>query len=78
MPDGGMGGIRFLSRSSAPRLFGRRAAEAEYADTDGVTVVISLNVDGQGDLYELDFWKVDFSSLRAYPEPTQLASLTPM
>ena len=78
MADGGMGGIRFLPKSRARRLFGRRAAEAEYADADGVTVIISLNMDDQGDLYELDFWKADFSPLRSYPDPTQLVSSTPV
>lgn len=76
--DGGMGGVRFLPRTDTPRLFGRRAAEAEFTDADGVTVIVSLNLDEQGDLYELDFWKSDFSPLRSYPETGQLASLTTM
>lgn len=77
MADGGMGGVRFLSRPGVQRLFGRRAAEAKYVDADGVSVVISLNLDEQGDLFELDFWKSDFSPLRSYPDPAQLVSLTP-
>ncbi|KQW93450.1 hypothetical protein ASC94_12495 [Massilia sp. Root418] len=72
MADGGMGSVRFLSQASAYRRFGRRAAEALYVDADGVTVVISLNLDEKGDLFELDFWKSDFSPLRSYPKPAQL------
>ena len=72
MADGGMGSIRFVPMSGESRSFGKPIAEAEYVDADGVLVSITLNVDEQGDLYEADFWKVDFSPLREYPQPEQL------
>lgn len=73
MADGGMGSIRFLQGSSGESpVFDKAVAEAEYVDADGVVVSIVLNVDQQGDLFELDIWKVDFSPLREYPRPELL------
>lgn len=68
--DGGMGGLRFAGPEG--RSLGRKVAEAEYVDVDGVTVSIVLNADQNGQLFELDIWKVDFSPLKKYPSPTAL------
>jgi hypothetical protein len=65
--DDGMGGIRFVHANA--RTFGKEIARAEYSDSDGTSVSITLNADDQGDLFELDFWKVDFSQLKRYPLP---------
>ena len=46
--------------------------QAEYVDTDGTPVVITLTKDNQNHLLDLDFWKVDFSKLINYPRPDQL------
>ena len=73
MRDGGMGSIRFINGSDRRRS--RSIAEAEYVDDDGVSVSIELNVDEKDELFELDFWKVDFSPLRRYPTPEDLKSL---
>ncbi len=70
MQDGGMGSIRFDGSDS--RRFGKTLAEARYMDNDGTLVSITLNADEQGKLFELDFWKVDFSPLRRYPQPFDL------
>jgi hypothetical protein len=67
MLDGGMGGIRFAQPS--PRRFGKELLTGEYLDDDGELVSIALNVDDHGELFELDFWKVDFSPLKRYPSP---------
>jgi len=72
MADGDMGSIRFVYGSSMPRLLGQTVARAEYVDADGVVVSITVNLDSQGDLYEVDFWKTDFSPLLKYPVPEQL------
>ncbi|MGD1094825.1 MAG: hypothetical protein ABSB35_22885 [Bryobacteraceae bacterium] len=72
MRDGGMGSIRFLSSGRAPRRFGKALAQAEYVDENGVLVSIVVTADDTGDLYEVDFWKVDFSPLRRYPVPSEL------
>jgi len=72
MQDGGMGSIRFLSRHQSKPVFGKTIAEAEYTDDDGVLVTIVLNIDETGELYEADFWKVDFAPLKRYPMPSDL------
>lgn len=69
--DGGMGSVRFVGPAPTA-TFGRTIAEREYLDADGVLVTIALNVDVEGNLLELDFWKVDFNSLVEYPRPDQL------
>jgi hypothetical protein len=70
MNDGGMGSVRFVQAER--RVFGRTLAEAEYTDADGICVSIALNADNRGDLFEVDFWKVDFSPLKRYPNPSDL------
>jgi hypothetical protein len=65
MHDGGMGSIRFIRPNASS--FGKGLVEARYTDSDGVLVSIALNIDKSGELYELDFWKIDFSPLRRYP-----------
>jgi hypothetical protein len=58
MQDGGMGSIRFLG--SGARALAATLAEAEYKDSDGVPVSIAVHADKEGQLFELDFWSVDF------------------
>ncbi len=70
MRDGGMGSIRFVK--TKPRVFGKVLREAQYIDVDGVCVSITINTDNLGDLFEVDFWKVDFSPLKRYPKPSDL------
>ena len=72
MQDGGMGSIRFLSPDQSKPVFGKTIAEAEYTDDDGVLVMIVINIEEKGGLYEVDFWKVGFAPLKRYPEPTDL------
>jgi len=70
MNDGGMGSIRFIRPEAHP--IGELLAEAQYLDSDGVLVVIFLNDDKIGQLFELDLWKVDSSPLVCYPTPASL------
>jgi hypothetical protein len=74
MKDGGMGSIKFLSTkyNENERLFGEVIAEAEFVDIDGIIVSITLNIDKNSELYEMDFWKVDFSPLKSYPTPDKI------
>jgi hypothetical protein len=74
MQDGGMGSIRFLG--FGPKSFGMALVEAQYLDSDGVLVSITVNADKQGQLFELDFWKVDFSPLKRYPNPSDLSDIS--
>jgi hypothetical protein len=70
MPDGGMGSIQFHKASTPPntRKFGKQVAEGAFKDSDGVPVSVTLNLDEQGELYELDLFKGDFSPLISYPD----------
>ena len=72
LSDDGMGSIRFANPMSANRRFGREADTADYVDHDGVLVSITLNLDQEDDLFEVDFWKVNFSPLVRYPTPQDL------
>lgn len=72
MQDGRMGSIRFLG--SGP--FGIALVEAQFLDSDGVVVSIAVNADKQGQLFELDFWKVDFSPLKRYPNPSDVSGIS--
>ena len=64
MNDGGMGSLE-IGQNYDSRKFGEKIAEYIFNDIDGTPVLATLNVDTQGNLYELDIWKVDFS-------PTQI------
>jgi len=46
--------------------------QAKYIDSDGKEVAITLTMDENGHLLDLDFWKVDFSKLLVYPKPENL------
>ena len=72
--DGDMGSIRFVGpkESLKERKFGKILSKATYNDSDGILVSISLNLDQQGYLFELDFWKVDFAPLLKYPTPADI------
>ena len=63
--DGGMGSISFDLKNCQARK--RQIISAEYIDKDGILVDIELTCDNNEKLFELDFWKVDFSPLIIYP-----------
>jgi hypothetical protein len=67
MNDGGMGSLRFYPSDTRPRCFGEQLVEREFIDADGVPVIVAINLDNYGELYELDIWKVDFSPLQRFP-----------
>jgi hypothetical protein len=71
MNDGGMGGLRFCASDARPRRLGEQLVEREFVDSDGISVMVSVNLDEHGNLYELDMWKVDFSSLKQFPSVTK-------
>lgn len=72
MDDGGMGSVRFVVPGSrTTRLFGKRIADAEYVDEDGVPILVAINLDDDGELFELDIWKVDYSPTKRYPVPLE-------
>ncbi|MES2222538.1 MAG: hypothetical protein V4587_16425 [Acidobacteriota bacterium] len=72
LADGGMGSIRLTDKLDRARKMGRELIVAEYIDEDQVPVSISVNLDQDGRLFELDFWKVDFNPLKRYPRPEEV------
>jgi len=61
-----MGSLEFAG--DGRRSLSSCLVKAEYLDRDGVPVSIALNVDTNGQLYELDMWKVDVTPLQDYPD----------
>jgi hypothetical protein len=70
MDDGGMGSLLFAGPKG--RLYGGTLAEAEFHDDDGTPVIAAINLDKDGELFELDVWKVDFSPLIRIPSTDQM------
>ena len=67
--DGKMGGLLLYPNGiiNKNRIFGKRIAEYQFKDIDGVDVIVSLNVDSNGLLFELDIWKTNFEELIQLP-----------
>jgi hypothetical protein len=74
MNDGGMGSIRFV-KNDDPYIYQRDLVQANYTDEDDVPVFISLNLNIDDKLFELDIFKGDFSPLKKYPTPQDLRSI---
>ena len=68
--DGGMGGLQLIPRgiNHRDRIFGEQVSEYVFKDIDGVDVIASLNLDKEGNLFELDIWKVNFEPLLKFPD----------
>jgi hypothetical protein len=69
LDDGGMGSFRIYPSgvSQEDRVFGRSISSAEFRDADGTRVSAVLNLDQEGELFEVDIWKVDFSPVIEIP-----------
>ena len=67
--DGGMGSLALFPNGTPKekRLFGEEVSKFQFADTDGVDVIVFLYVDKDGNLFEVDSWKTDFSPLIDLP-----------
>jgi hypothetical protein len=67
--DGNMGSL-YLSLTpieKKEREYGKTVSECHFKDSDGVDVIVSLNLDKEGNLFELDVWKVNFTELKNIP-----------
>jgi hypothetical protein len=69
MEDGGMGSLRLFPKGSdvKERAYGCQASDCQFIDDDGVKVIASLNLDKDGNLFEVDIWKTDFGKLIHIP-----------
>lgn len=70
MRDGGMGSLKLHLEGVREKdaAFGRRAAELQFTDADGVEVIVSLNLSKDGLPFEMDVWKTNYSPLLKVPE----------
>lgn len=68
MNDGGMGSLHFFTETVEPR-FGGAVAEYEFKDEDDIPVFVTLMIDQNSRIYELDMFKGDFSRLKKWPNP---------
>jgi hypothetical protein len=76
--DGDMGSVEFFCLEGAQRQWGGSIASAEYTDADGITVLIHLDVDQNKQLFELDFWKTDFSPFAPVPRGRNASPAQPI
>ena len=63
LKDGEMGSLA-IGENYKKRSFGKQVAEYQFTDLDGIEVSCTLNLDTEGNLYELDIFKADFSPLK--------------
>lgn len=70
MMDGNMGSLYLFPNGIKDdnRLFGQQVSDFQFLDVDNVEVIASLNLDKNGNLFELDIWKTDFTALISYPD----------
>jgi len=69
MDDEEMGSLRLFPKDNITevRVFGKQVSDFQFTDLDGVEVIASLNIDNEGNLFELDIWKTDFGKLLKLP-----------
>ena len=69
MNDGVMGSLKFLYDNKSQQRFGKQIAEISLLDKDGVPISLAINLDIEGNIYELDVFKADSSELVEFPTP---------
>ncbi len=68
MDDGAMGSLLFVANeSNKVRKFYKEIATVSFLDIDGVPVSFAINIDDDGDIFELDVFKGDFSPIKRFP-----------
>lgn len=70
MNDGDMGSLLLIPKQTIgqKRVFGERISEYSFNDIDGIEVLVSLNLDSDGELFEIDIWKTNFDPLIKLPD----------
>lgn len=71
MDDGEMGSLRlfpFVVENPSSRFFGKAVSECYFDDTDGVRVIVTLNLDQNGNPFEIDVWKTNYGKLIKIPD----------
>lgn len=70
MNDGEMGSLYLFPQGKVieGRILGELISDFQFTDLDGVEVIASLNVDNNGNLFELDIWKTNFEKILKLPD----------
>jgi hypothetical protein len=71
--EGGIMGSIGLGKPNA--VYQRDLVQVRYVDVDGIPVIITMTLDENKQLLDLDFWKEDFSKLLVYPTPEKISFL---
>ena len=66
--EGGVMGS--ISLGSDDAKYAKDLIQCKYIDVDNTAVIITLTLDEENNLLDLDFWKEDFSRLIKYPKPS--------
>ena len=68
MNDGGMGSLLLMpvGQVNTKRLFKAQISDVIFKDLDGIDVIVSLNIDQDDFLYELDVWKVNYEKVISF------------
>jgi hypothetical protein len=53
----------------AKRKFGKQASEYQFVDDDGIPVLVTLNLDQQDKLFEVDVWKTNYKPVINFKVP---------
>ncbi|MBQ9357831.1 MAG: hypothetical protein IJT98_11170 [Prevotella sp.] len=74
----GMGSLLLIPQGqlNQNRLFKDCISEITIKDYDGIDVLISLNIDQDDYLFELDVWKVNFGAVQAFRKCTNTVHST--
>ena len=66
MNDGGMGSILLIPDNlpQQERVFKAQIADCVLKDVDNMDIIVSLNIDQNDYLFELDIWKCDYTSVK--------------
>ncbi|MBK8458224.1 MAG: hypothetical protein IPL47_14910 [Phyllobacteriaceae bacterium] len=70
--DGGMGSFRIVDRSSGVETPEAVIDEYCFDDLDNVGVLVTVYSKGDGFISSVDFWKLDFSPIKAFPSNADL------
>lgn len=75
MSDGGMGSIEFVAGNDDEKLFGGVVVKADFKDSDGVDVMLAVNIDQRGRIWGDGFLESRLLSFEKYPEVDDLQNI---
>ncbi len=64
----GMGSLLLIpaEQTKINRTFKAQISDSIFTDVDGIDVIVSLNIDQDGFLYELDVWKMNYERVISF------------